>query len=130
MSCNLTTNYDNFVCLYLCIYAQTAITKKLEVETRLKFTIRYKINWRAIFWYFYIKQEAFFSNPKKYDILLWINQSLAVRHSSKQKVILYPFTRACPSIVFLMWLFRRVYKLWYFRKEQTRFTFLKQINII
>ena len=45
---NLTTNYDNFVCMYLCMYlsicAQTAITKKLEVETRQKFTIRYKIS--------------------------------------------------------------------------------------
>ena len=36
----LNYNYDNFVC----IYAQTAITKKIEVETRQKFTIRYKIS--------------------------------------------------------------------------------------
>ena len=71
-----------YVIMYVCIYAQTAITKKLEVETRLKFTIRYEINWRAIFWYFYIKQEAFFSNPKKYDILFESIKSFAVRHFS------------------------------------------------
>ena len=33
-----------YVCMYLCISAQAAITKKLEVETRQKFTIRYKTN--------------------------------------------------------------------------------------
>ena len=50
-TCYLTTNYDNFVCMYISIYlsmcAQAAITKKLEVETRQKFTIRYKISWRG-----------------------------------------------------------------------------------
>ena len=59
----LTTNYDNFVCIHVCIYAQTAITKKQEVETRLKFTIRYKINWRGALCGF-LKQRAkfFYSN--------------------------------------------------------------------
>ena len=33
-----------YLCMYVYMLAQTAITKKLEVETRQKFTIRYKTN--------------------------------------------------------------------------------------
>ena len=48
--------------MFVCIYAQTAITKKTEVETRQKFTICYKINRRGACCGFLKHRAKFFNS--------------------------------------------------------------------